>query len=81
MQFFVDIQRKIFTDHGTADDFQIDDLSLLISHDLAKAIEVYTIIYSHNILDKSIEYIRLRLKHDGTELVLSRKTPSGKGDW
>lgn len=71
--YYVDIQ--------ASEDGHTVTVRLSVGHVLARAYEMYTAMAASNLQSNNIEYIRLRIVADDTEIVLSRTTPSGTGDW
>lgn len=59
-----------------------------VGGDFFKAVEIYQMVLKHNLTIPGIEYIRLVYQPEDNDtaipkhmMVLSRKTPEGKGDW
>lgn len=52
-----------------------------VGHRFMQATQTYEVIMGVNLMRKGITYIRLVLKQDDREMVLTRRTPSGAGDW
>jgi hypothetical protein len=71
--YYVDIQ--------ASEDGHTVTVRLSVGPKLATAFEVYRAMAASCLPSSNIEYIRFRIVADDIEIVLSRTTPSGTGDW
>lgn len=87
--FIIEIQRKIDFDDED-DELTTDTLSLAVGDNFDKATETFKLICNNNLFalpdnkgkpTVELVYIRLRVKFHDQDMVLTRRTPSGVGDW
>lgn len=83
--YYIDFQFN----YAVEDDDELSEInfSIRVGHELDEAHESYSFVWRNNIENPGIVYIRLRFRPDiinadkPSNIVLSRKTPSGLGDW
>lgn len=78
MQYFIDITHLIPVDQAEPVEHT---LALRIGTRLTEAVEDFELLWSQNVTESNIVKMCLRLSHAGSDLVLSRRTNSGQGDW